>query len=487
MPNLYITNNNTKTVMGLTPERKTTPSLVVTCGTTTYYGSLTTCADWATEPNKIVVTSGSTTYYTMAPAKGTKYVNFITPTECKAIEGTVMNVCCVGIAGNCDSTKQNNITVCEFRDTGAYGDDVLPQSCTRCYAFGLYESPDTSIERYGLIIPKLNHKHSISPVMDDAVVYCRDIEINTRHKGVRVCTNYNVSPDYIYVGCDERCFKSGCLNYDYLCINGQDNNIDATTFCLRFCLAGGWGVGNTSVDIISPGEQLTYFTDWRDGDVRGAAVIGREIGCNNYYKLCHTHYPYHNVGSGINYDWCVATHTYNDIYSDKLGIQLPWFGVNMKCYDNDIDKLPSGSILFTNCPISCFDQRCWECFTGIRCCSQCLKEGALPYVNSDQFYTGVISSYESAMFHFTPACYPSTLYKYDGTNIKIKMQDLDLIEDMEHIALPCGWFYCPVMSIRHEHPNPSSSNCLYVYTTICMTNASSMDIVSPGKYLICHK
>lgn len=487
MPNLYITNNNTKTVMGLTPEKKTTPSLVVTCGTTTYYGSLTTCADWATEPNKIVVTSGSTTYYTMAPALGTKYVNFITPTECKAIDGTVMAKCCVGIAGNCDFARQNNITACSFRSSGAYGDVILPPPCSECYAWGLYKSPDTSIRRYRLYTPKLNHTHNISPVMDDGVVYCNDIEINTRHKGVRVCTNYNVSPDYIYVGCDRSCFISGRLNYDYLCINGQDNNIDSTTYCLRFCLAGGWSVGNTSVDVISPDEYVPY-TDWSEGVIRNAAVIAREhTDGGSFYNLCHTHYPYHNVGSGIKYDWCVATSTTKDSIQSDLGIAFPWFGVNMKCYDNDIDKLPSGSMLFTNCPISCFDQRCWECFTGIKCCSTCLKCGALPYGNYTWATTGYISSCVQAKFHFTPTCYPETLYQYNGSNMEMIIQDMDPIECMEHSTLPSGWFYCPVLSIRHDHPNPSSPNCLYKYVTICMSNASGMDIVSPGKYIICHK
>ena len=146
MPNLYITKNNTKTVMGLTPERKTTPSLVVTCGTTTYYGSLTTDIKQATEPNKLVVTSGSTTYYTMAPAIGTKDVNFITPRECSAIEGTVMAKCCAGIAGYKDRLRSTieGVTRTSYGSIGQCCLGNVTASCKKSLL--MYNSPDTTIE-----------------------------------------------------------------------------------------------------------------------------------------------------------------------------------------------------------------------------------------------------------------------------------------------------------------------------------------------------
>lgn len=453
MPNLYITNNNTKTTVGLTNEKKTTPSLVVTCGNTTYYGSLTTCAAWATTPNKIVVTSGATTYYTMSPAKGNKFVNFIIPRECPSIEGTHMAKCCVGIAGSYDSPK-NTVRIESITGHGALGYTLLSPPDDGIVKALLYDSPDTTILHHTLYTPSRDHTHDTSGVFDDNFTYSSQLIINTRHKGVRVCNNYQTAPNFIYVGCRNSGGRLGNLGYDYLCINGTDNNVSRSTMSTTFCFDGTTNSGNTSVDTAD--DAITYTT-------MAKGPIQTRVGCGpTYYHgyVRHKHHPNPYYGSNI------AMSCYNEGYT------IPWFGVNMMCYDNDIDKLPSNTLLFTDYPIECFDQRYWEL-------NQLSANGNFPFRNDSTY--GTIHMDEVKMFCWKPTDYKAFSITH-SSNLDITY--LGMWPDSCNGSVG-NCTYRPVLDLVHIHQNPG--NTLYFCAKTYAEPDLGVALTSPGRYIIRHK
>lgn len=457
MPNLYITNNNIKTTVGLSNERKTTPSLVVTCGNTTYYGSLTTCAAWATTPNKIVVTSGSTTYYTMSPAKGNKFVNFIIPRECPSVEGAVMAKCCVGIAGSKDYNKNAVRIESLTNQYGALGQTTLQAPNSGLVKALVYDSPDTTISHYDIFTPERSHTHDTSIVFDNNFTYSPQLIITTRHKGVRVCNNYQTAPNFIYVGCINN--SMGNLGYDYLCINGTNNNNSRSTASTIFSFNDTTDSGNTSVDTKDNG-YITYTS-------MVAGPIQTRVGCGDDYYIFpgdyvkHSHHPNPYSGSHL------VISCYNEGYT------IPWFGVNMMCYDNDIDKLPSNTLLFTDYPIECFDQRCWELdYDNI-------YWDAYPFVNGSTY--GTLHENEVKMFCWKPN-------DYDGTFITHRSPI-----DIAYLGMwpnSCtgsvgNCTYRPILDLEHTHPNPG--NTLYFCAKTYAEKGLGVNIASPGRYTIRHK
>lgn len=465
MPNLYITNNNTKTVVGLTPEKKTTPSLVVTCGTTTYYGSLTTDIKQATEPNKIVVTSGSTTYYTMAPALGTKYVNFITPIECDAIDGTVMAKCCAGIAGYNDQVSKKCAS--PYLLDGGYG------SIGQCYlgnvnssyarSLLMYNSPDTTIEHCYVHYVPLSHTHNTSIVFDDSFSYgC--MSANTRHKGVRVCKNYSSSPDFIYVACGTSGVTRGNLNYDYLCINGLNNGVGRSMICMPFtCIPGGyWPSGNTS----SVESVRCEFSSIATGPTTATVGLGDSFGHVN-----HVHIP-NTPTSCCVYDYLIGCYC--------AGWGMPWFGVNMKCYDNDIDKLPSGSILFTDCDISCFNSKCWMKIDLERK-YKVYDNVYVPYTT----YPYINGTFNKDYTSMTKLCWePDNYFRY---YIRYKASYYGAVSAWPLCNGSVGnCTYVKIANAWHDHYN--SYGELYVCAIpLCYWNWDLLDIASPGRCAIMHR
>lgn len=464
MPNLYITNNNTKTTVGLTPEKKTTPSLVVTCGTTTYYGSLTTDIKQATEPNKLVVTSGSTTYYTMAPALGTKYVNFITPVECSAIDGTVMAKCCAGIAGYADHVSKKCAT--PYFIDGGYGSigQCYLGNIGSCYKKSLlmYNSPDTTIGHCYVYYQPLDHTHDTSIVFDDYTKYgC--MSVDTRHKGVRVCKNYNSSPDFIYVSCGISSVTRGNLNYDFLCINGLNNAIGRSSIRMPFtCVSGGdWPSGNTTL----VESVRCEFSSIAAGPKTATVGLGDYLG---YVR--HVHVPNTPTSSSV-YDYLTGCYC--------AGWGMPWFGVNMKCYNNDIDKLPKGSILFTDCDISCFNSKCWEKIDLKRYYSAASVE--IPYTT----YPYVNGTFNKNYTYATKLCWkPDNYYRY---YIRYKASYFGEVPAWPFRTGSVGnCTYVPIVDARHDHAMPNGE--LYVCAMpLCYWNWDLLDIASPGMCAIMHK
>lgn len=456
MPNLYITNNNTKTTVGLSNERKTTPSLVVTCGNTTYYGSLTTCAAWATTPNKIVVTSGSTTYYTMSPAKGNKFVNFIIPRECPAIDGAVMAKCCVGIAGSSDYNK-NSVRIENLTNQyGALGQATLQAPNSGLVKALLYDSPDTTISHYSLITPSRSHTHDTSIVFDDNFTYSSQLTINTKHKGVRVCNNYQTAPNFIYVGCRNN--SMGNLGYDYLCINGTNNNASRSTAYTTFSFNGTTDSGNTSVD--TKNNPFIFYTSIANGPIQTRVGCGEDYQVQGGY-LKHSHHP--NPYSGSN----IAMSCYNEGYT------IPWFGVNMMCYDNDIDKLPSNTLLFTDYPIECFDQRYWELENVMS------NLGVYPFRNDNAY--GNLHENEVKMFCWEPSNYDSVFITYSSY---IDITYLGMWPNSCKGSVG-KLTYKSILNLEHTHPNPN--NTLYFCAKTYAEPGLGVNLVSPGKYIIRHK
>ena len=456
MPNLYITKNNTKTTVGLSNERKTTPSLVVTCGNTTYYGSLTTCAAWATTPNKIVVTSGSTTYYTMSPAKGNKFVNFIIPSECPAIEGAVMAKCCVGIAGSSDYNKNTVRIEILTNQYGALGQATLQAPNSGLVKALVYDSPDTTISHYDLITPSRSHTHDTSVVFDDNFTYSSQLTIDTKHKGVRVCNNYQTAPNFIYVGCRNN--SMGNLGYDYLCINGTNNNVSRSTAYTTFSFNGTTGSGNTSVDRKN-GQFITY-TSMAKGPIQTRVGCGDGL-YNPVYYVDHSHHPNPYSGSHI------AMSCYNEGYT------IPWFGVNMMCYDNDIDKLPSNTLLFTDYPIECFDQRYWELENAMS------NLGVYPFRNDSTY--GTLHENEVKMFCWEPSNYDSVFITH---NSYMDITYLGMWPNSCHGSVG-KLTYKSILDLEHTHPNPS--NTLYFCAKTHAEKGLGVNLVSPGEYIIRHK
>ena len=458
MPNLYITKNNTKTTMGLTLEKKTTPSLVVTCGNTTYYGSLTTCAAWATTPNKIVVTSGATTYYTMSPSKGNKFVNFIIPRECPSVEGTHMAKCCVGIAGSYDYPK-NTVRIGSLTGHGVLGGNLLNPPNDGFRKALLYDSPDTALTTYYIFAPTGDHVHDTSIVFDDHFTYDSQLTINTKHKGVRVCNNYQTAPNFIYVGCKNSGGRLGNLGYDYLCINGTDNNVSRSTMSTTFYFDGTTNSGNTSVYTVDYNGSISY-TSMANGPIQ--TRVGFEIGLplKNYVK--HTHHPNPYSGSHI------TTACYH------AGYIIPWFGVNMMCYENDIDKLPEDTLLFTDSPIECFDQRCWEKDPLINNFSS-----VAPFVNGNGFGATFLDT--TNMFCWTPTDYDGLFITHRG-NLSVTCLGM-WPQICEGSVGNCT--YRPVLDLEHTHPNPN--NTLYFCAKTYADKGFGVTLASPGRYVIRHK
>jgi len=457
MPNLYITNSSTTTTVGLTCCRKTTPSLVVTCGSTTYYGGLTTCAAWATSPNKIVVTSGSTTYYTMAPAKGTKFVNFVVPTQCSQVSGTILTKCCAGYLANCDKAA-GTLTLGARGTYSSYGCSVTTPSSTNCYKLLSYVTSDTTVSCSDFIFPSLGHTHSTSIVFDDNTCIC-NVRFCSRHKGVKIYCNYNTAPDYIYAFCNN---TTGIANsgWDYLYVNGSDQCQSTTHVCATFYKASsGTGVWNTSSVTSSNGSSgeasYTTFSSFAVGPCNAALFCIRET-----YGGTNTHWQY------------ISNSTLSAVAKGcSVGFGLPILEINMACYDHDIDKLPAGTILMTNCPLACFDTDCWETpsYLSNLCCtniftnrSRCITQTS-PYMNFCVAAPNYYSAYNSYTSSGTFANYGMWPYSCSGS------------------VGNCS--YTPIMSTWHYHSSYSGSGVYasYVVPSMCLP------MVKGGSCYIVHK
>lgn len=457
MPNLYITNSTTTTTVGLTNQRKTTPSLVVTCGNTTYYGGLTTCAAWATSPNKMVVTSGSTTYYTMAPAKGTKFVNFVVPTQCSQVSGTILTKCCAGYLGTCDKAA-SNIVMCYCGSSASYGYGNTTTSLNNCYKLLSYVTSDTTQNCYDFVYPALNHTHSTSIVFDDNTWIC-DVKFCSRHKGVKIYCNYNTAPNYIYAFCNS---TTGIANsgWDYLYVNGTDQCQSTTHICayLYKTSSASTGVWNTSGVTSTSANNNTHITYSHYASGPNSAALYRTPN-STYGTLSMTHTQY------ITEDRLVVVYK-----GCEPGFALPIFEVNMACYDHDIDKLPAGTILMTNCPLSCFDTNCWETpsYLSNLCCPNIFtnkKRGTIkpiPYVDFcvSPSYTGAYNSYDSA-----------------GTFSNFGMWPWSCSGSVGNCT------YKPIMSTWHNHSSCSNSGVMlsFAFPSGCLP------MVKGGSCYIVHK
>lgn len=462
MPNLYITNSTTTTTVGLTNERKTTPSLVVTCGNTTYYGGLTTCADWATSPNKIVVTSGATTYYTMAPAKGTKFVNFITPRECPITEGAIRAVCCEGHIGTQDSKKEG-LVLFNKTEHGAIGNSTLTAANEGLVTALLENKDDTTITKTCLWAPSRGHTHDTSIVLDDSFAYCFGCCSipKTNHKGVCVYCNYQSAPDCIYVGCMCSSTK-GNVPYEYLYANGTNDNRSRSVFCMIACCTspmGTWPAGNVSVNDL-------YEYDGYPFNAIANGPISSAVGCGHMERwsagepaLQHSHYIQPNTTFAL-----VACYDY--------GIGMPWFSINMKCYDNDIDKLPRGTILFTNCPETCFDSRCWY-VDG--------QSYFYPYRNMGWGCNRFLGDCR-AMFCYAPVSYNGDYARYDN-DIEFKNMGMFPVTCSGSVG---NCVYCPILNTWHSHPYPSGNKIYVCGVTGDGRGTSAVKVAAAGMNKLVH-
>ena len=455
MPNLYITNNSTSTTVGLTASRKTTPSLVVTCGNTTYYGGLTTCADWATSPNKIVVTSGSTTYYTMAPAKGTKFVNFVVPTQCSQVSGTILTKCCSGYLGRKDRAA-GTLTACCKVGYGSYGNNNTSASTSNCYKILSYDSPDTTISHQSFVYPSLGHTHTTGLVFDDNTCLY-SIRFCSRHKGVKIYCNYNTAPDYIYAfyNCTTGIANSG---WEYLYVNGSDQCQTTTHICAIACRTaegknGGWNTNGVTSSNYGYGEiSCVHFSSYATGP--NLAALLNSSGVVNPYI---THYQFINASTAtvVAKDCCI-------------GDALPIFEINMACYDHDIDKLPTCTILLTNCPLSCFNTDCWATPTYMG------QATDVPYVNRKR--TNIIEKSRSVFCLASPVYYGANA-NYNGTFSNYGMWPWTCSGSVGNCT------YKPIMSVWHNHTSNSNSGVYGCFEFL----GTCLPLVNGGSCFIVHR
>lgn len=516
MPNLYITNNNTKTTVGLTQDRKTTPSLVATCGNTTYYGSLTTCADWATKPNKIVVTSGSTTYYTTGPSRGIQYVNFLVPYECPTVEGTVMAQCCKGYMGYatqndaatkycCDKITRNGTV--DYGSTGSVNPKWGNENV--CGKALLYTTNDTTISCKFMQGPSFGHTHDIGAIFDDNVCFYSP-DIYTRHKGIRVCCNYFSAPKYIYGLMMPTCYREDynvgydglkltlCspietnVPYDYLLVNGADDNRAHSVICMNYkaCGSSCESTLNTGWETNYNFEAFSSFTSaCCSGCSRVAVVCGKYDSSPN---VGHVHYLDPKEGKVVA---CMCK-----------GLPGYVVGFDMSEYNYDIDLLPQCTMLWTNCPIDCFNQDCWGYMIGPTyfCCKDQLNflfpdnvEEPIMQANRRRAYANVCSwvydrpyvSYDYSGWcnpSASPSVYcASTVYDYPATRMSYSGGSFLYLNlhPFSCTTAPANWRYSPFMSVWHTHD--ASSACPAV--SLSFGRSNMMPTVRPGKYLIMHK
>ena len=519
MPNLYITNNNTKTTVGLTEYRKTTPSLVATCGNTTYYGSLTTCADWATKPNKIVVTSGSTTYYTTGPSRGIQYVNFVVPYECPTVEGTVMAQCCKGYMGYATQNDAATKYCCEKianRGTYDYGSTgaVSPKwnNLNVCGKALLYTTNDTTVSCKYMQGPSFGHVHDIGVIFDDNVCFYTP-DIYTRHKGIRVCCNYFSAPKYIYGLMMPACYVEHNIGgsnwsrvnlcspietnvpYDYFYVNGGDDNRASSVVCMNYkaCGSSCESTLNTSWETNYGHEAFSSFT---------SACCS---GCSRVALVCGDYGVSPNVG-----------HVHNlDPKSGKVvacmckGLPGYVVGFDMSEYNYDIDLLPSCTMLWTNCPIDCFNQTCWSYMVGPMFFEDGVQLNTLfpdnapePIMQANRRRTDanacfcinvatqdVIKRWDTSGWcnpSASPSVYcASTVYDYPAAWMNYSGGSFLYLNlhPWSCTTAPTNWRYSPFMSVWHSHE--VSSACPAV--SISFGRSNMLPTVRPGKYLIMHK
>lgn len=516
MPNLYITKNNTTTTVGLTTVRKTTPSLVATCGNTTYYGSLTTCADWATSPNKIVVTTGGTTYYTTGPSRGIQYVNFVVPYECPTVEGTVMAQCCKGYMGYATQNDAETKYCCDkvtYRGTVDYGSTgaVDPKwgNTNVCGKALLCTVDDTTISCKFMQGPSFGHTHDIGSIFDDNVCFYSPT-IYTRHKGVKVCCNYFSAPKYIYglmmpsfYGYeDEHWMVALCpprqtnVPYDYFYVNGGDDNRASSVICMNYKACG-----TSCSTTLNTGWETNYCLEAFSSFTSACCS-----GCSRVALVCGNYDSSSNVG-----------HTHNlDPKEGKLvacmckGLPGYVVGFDMSEYNYDIDLLPSCTMLWTNCPIECFNQTCWSYMVGpIFFCSKSWLNTLFPdnspepimQANRRQTWANVAyyyglhqeicivryntswcnpSSSPSVYCASTVSSYPAAWMQYSNSSSSFLYLNL---HPWACTNAPTNWRYSPFMSVWHNHD--ISSACPAV--SVSLGRNDTLPTVRPGKCLIMHK
>lgn len=314
---LTLTNGSNTTVIRATTTRKTTPSLVLTCGATTGYISLTTDSSKATVPNCIVATKTGTTYYSQAPDANLKTIAFITPYECGWNCGTT-HLCTgearvLGVKDSssdfcCDINVTHNITSCKW----TYNDDLY-YVCTQI-------ETDTECNDNRITCVTTNCQHNHGGYLNNPVDTVCITPVIENFRGIRAQCNFSALPACFLAGSITTCYTDDrCRKYKF---NTPSNS----------------GTNSLSFHICSTGNlATTCYTE--------PAIT--ENTCFNLYSCCTTVYK-----SLDTHCHCLPVATFcscgsvERCFNSGESLNLHW--VDGSSYES-IDCLPTGTVLFTNC------------------------------------------------------------------------------------------------------------------------------------------
>ena len=350
MANLCITKNGINpTIVGLSTARLTTPSLVVTHGSTTCYGALTTDANQATAPNKITVTYSGTTYYTRAPSKGMKFVDFITPYTDAVVTGTTNVACCGGSFLSGSNPEVGSGAAFKKIGYGAYA----PSGCCiseyqkNMYALLQTEKYDDDTDDYPIIdeiavFTDQPHTHDQSLLFDDRYTFTNQT-LCPSYYGVKVYCNYQAMPNRFWVGC---ICSNGKTTSNFFRI-GLLNQLDRPTYVAGAgygCNTGDIYAGNTGECWSNRCIINNYYGNIGPAETNGAITFWKTFGVGS-----HTTHFHSTFGGDIDLSSTPAYRCFS-----RLNMQL-WC-----CPIPSIDNLPKGTILFTSSPKECFDTTKWK-------------------------------------------------------------------------------------------------------------------------------
>lgn len=439
---------------------KTTPSIKVSG--TTYYGSLTTCVSCASKPDCGMVTFNNTTYYTTAPSKGTQFINWVTPAGVSIPSNTIKAVCCTGFAGDRDYIYDGKIcSTCtcayvnrKFLSTGYVKDAgcgtvlVKNEAGATCY----------------LSSAGWNHTHEVVCMYYEEVPHCCNY-VNLNYQGVYAYCNYWKVPDCaITFSC-----KKGSVPYEYLMVNCDNNNCCPSAVCsyqIRPSYLIGWMTCFTE----------NYYTIPYCSMCGGGASITLYCSCiynPGFPQIWHRHASL-----------CLGDNARN-CYCSGCGLGMNY--ILGACYNNDLDALDSGTILFTNCPIDCFNTDCWCLY---RYMPPSLTGSSAPWRNCDVSYFACSNCYALCI------CCSTNNFgggidcpNNQGRTIPASMYPSSCLGK----ATTDGYCFCPIVSKSHTHDGHNPFGYCQ-YGIFCMDMArgpestcSLVDTVSLGVCAIIHK
>src|SRR5574344_1442243 len=313
---LTLTNGSNTTVIGATTTRKTTPSLVLTCGATTGYISLTTDSTKATTPNCIIATKSGTTYYSQAPDANLKTIAFITPYECGWSWGTTH--LCTGEARILGAKDTSTDFCCNI--SVAHNIDSSCWAYSNAYDILTYVETDACCPTNIVACVSPGWQHCHGGYLNNAVNTVSITPIINNFRGIRAQCNFSSLPACFLAGSLTTCYaEDSCKKYKFNTPSCSGAN------CLCFCICSTGNLATTCYT--APDNSCTFGYIYYDC-------------CTSIYKAFDTHC---HCNSSVTFCSCGCVES---CLNSGEELNLHW--VDGTQYES-IDCLPTGTVLFTNC------------------------------------------------------------------------------------------------------------------------------------------